>query len=217
MKLLKKEFRLCLHPAALMMLALSALILIPNYPYGVSFFYMTLGIFFVCLSGRENHDAAFTLGLPVSRRGLVRGRVLFASCLELMQLLACAVFCCIHARLLGNTPNEAGLDANIALFGEGFLLFGAFNAIFFPGYYRDVNRVGGPFIRSSVAIFLLITAEIVCTHAVPWVRDALDTPDPMYMEEKLGFLAFGAAVYAGLTALAIRVSARRFEALDLQL
>ena len=66
--LLKKEFRLCLHPAALVMLATSALLLVPNYPFGVSFFYMALGIFFICLDGRENHDAAFTLALPVSRR-----------------------------------------------------------------------------------------------------------------------------------------------------
>ena len=34
------------------MLALSALVLVPNYPYGVVFFYSTLGLFFICLGGR---------------------------------------------------------------------------------------------------------------------------------------------------------------------
>ena len=37
-KLLKKEWALCMHPAAWIMLGLTALILIPNYPYAVSFF-----------------------------------------------------------------------------------------------------------------------------------------------------------------------------------
>ena len=64
-KLLKKELALCLHPAAVVMLLLSALVLAPNYPYAVSFFYLTLGLFFICLGGRENHDVIFTLTLPV--------------------------------------------------------------------------------------------------------------------------------------------------------
>ena len=44
MKLLKKEFRLCLHPTGLIMPMLGSMVLIPNYPYAVSFFYMTLAI-----------------------------------------------------------------------------------------------------------------------------------------------------------------------------
>ena len=39
MNLLKKEFRLCMHPTAPMMLALSALILVPAYPYAITCFY----------------------------------------------------------------------------------------------------------------------------------------------------------------------------------
>ena len=72
MNLLKKELRLCLHPTAPLFLLLCAMILIPNYPYTVSFFYMTLGVFFICLTGRETHDAAFTAALPVSRADVFR-------------------------------------------------------------------------------------------------------------------------------------------------
>ena len=48
--LLQKELRLAMHPAALLFLALSALLIIPNYPYYVTFFYTTLGIFFYLLN-----------------------------------------------------------------------------------------------------------------------------------------------------------------------
>ena len=36
--LFKKEMRLAMHPASLGFLALSALLLVPNYPYYVTFF-----------------------------------------------------------------------------------------------------------------------------------------------------------------------------------
>ena len=54
--LLLKEWRLALHPAALLFLCLSSMLLIPSYPYFVIFFYTCLGLFFICLSGRENKD-----------------------------------------------------------------------------------------------------------------------------------------------------------------
>ena len=52
-KLLKKELKLCLHPAAVIMLGLTLLILIPGYPYTVSFFYVMLGLFFIAQGARE--------------------------------------------------------------------------------------------------------------------------------------------------------------------
>ena len=54
--LLRKELVLALHPTAPLFLALSAMLLIPNYPYLVAFFYTGLGVFFTCLNGRENDD-----------------------------------------------------------------------------------------------------------------------------------------------------------------
>ena len=217
LKLLNKEFKLCLHPTAPLMLLLSALILIPNYPYGVSFFYLTLGLFFCCLSARENHDATFTLTLPVSRRELVLGRILFAGCLQLIQLAFSGGMIALHNLLLPGVPNQAGLDASIALIGEGFIIYGIFNAVFFPELYKDLRKVGGPFLKASVALFAYMMLSIVATYAVPFVRDALDAPGTAHMGEKLAFAVIGAAIYAGLTFLSMERSSRRFERLDLQL
>ena len=216
MNLLKKEFRLCMHPTAPMMLALCAMILIPNYPYAVSCFYMTLAIFFTCLSGRENHDAAYTACLPVSRRDMVRGRMGLACILEGVQLLVCLGFICLRP-LIAPTDNAAGMDANIALIGEGLIVFGLFNVLFFPRWYRDINKVGAPFLIASAAVFLYIVCAIVSTYAVPFVRDVLDTPDPLHPGEKLAFAACAFLAFALLTFLGFRLSVRRFEQVDLQL
>ena len=118
MKMLMKEWKLCMHPTGYIMLLCAALILVPGYPYGVSCFYMGLAIYFICLTARENHDAAYTLTLPVSRRDAVRARILSARALEVIDLLLMAVFI-LMKQLIGNLPNPAGLDAGMALIGEG--------------------------------------------------------------------------------------------------
>lgn len=217
MKLLNKEFRLCMHPAAPIMLALSALILIPNYPYAVSYFYMTLGIYFICLDGRENHDPAFTLCLPVTRKQAVRGRVLFACCLEGTQLILCFLVMLAHRALLGPVPNEAGMDANIALTGQGLIAFGLFNLIFFPGWYRDINKLGGPFLRATAAVFLYIVLGVAATYALPFVRDVLDRPDGTGLTQRLIYDGAALIFFLAATLCAFRLSVRRFERQDLQL
>ena len=214
-KLLKKELSLCLHPAALLMLPLSALTLVPNYPYAVSFFYLTLGLFFICLDGRENHDVIYTLTLPVAKRDAVTARFLLAALLELVMLLLAFGFIRLHRVILPD-PNAAGMDANLSLIGEGFLFFGIYHLVFFPSYYRDVNKVGLSFIKGSVFAALFVIADIVLCYTLPFVRDVLDTPDPLNLGAKLVFLAVSVVSYAAATLLALRISQRRFEAQDIR-
>ena len=85
MRLLKKDFRLAMHPTVPIMLLSSAMVLIPNYPYPLSFFYTSMGIFFTCLLGRENRDVVFSMNLPVAKRDIVSSRLLFAVTVELCQ------------------------------------------------------------------------------------------------------------------------------------
>lgn len=216
MKMLAKEWKLCMHPTGYIMLLCTALILVPGYPYGVTCFYMGLAIFFINLTARENHDAAYTLTLPVSRRDAVRGRILFCTVLEIIDLLMMIPFILIkHA--IGAPPNPAGLNAGVALIGQGCILFALFNMVFFPIYYKDINKPGKAFTFAAAAVFLWIILEIVGKYAVPFYRDVLDQPDPRCMTDKLLFV-FGALVlFLAGTAWSIRFSTKKFEALDLSL
>lgn len=214
-KLLKKEWALCMHPAAWIMLGLAVLILIPNYPYAVSFFYMTLGIFFISMSVRENHDVTFTLTLPVEKRAIVTARICFAVELELISLLLASLMIPLHRALI-QTPNGAGMEANLALLGEGFLLYGVFHLLFFPAHFKDTSRIGVPFLIASAALFLLITADVVMSYALSFWRDVLDTPDPAHLSAKLIFLLSCVVFYLIATLLALRFSQRRFLKLDIR-
>lgn len=212
--LLHKELHLALHPTSILFLALSALLLVPGYPYLVTFFYTGLGIFFLCLNGREQHDVFYSLTLPVSRRDIVRARFLVTIGLQTLQLLLAVPFAWLRQRL-GIPANPVGMEANTALFGFALLLLGVFNVSFFGVYYRDVSRVGMAMVKSSLGVALVILLTESCTHAVPFFRDRLDSPDPAYLPEKLLVLGLGLLAYLLLTGLSYRQAVRNFSRQDL--
>ena len=211
--LMQKELKLAMHPAAIMFIALSALLIIPNYPYYVTYFYTSLGIFFICLSGRDNHDIFYSMTLPVSRADIVKSRMLTALLLETLQTLAAIPFALIRCRIIG-LPNLVGIDANAAFFGSAFVMLGIFNFVFFTNYYRNPDKVGKCFaIAATVEGVYLCVAETL-VHAVPFARDVLDTPVGNTLP-KLIVLFVGIAVYAVMFAVTLRVSVKRFGAVDL--
>ncbi len=216
MKLLKKEFMLYMHPTGYVMLLMSAFVLIPGYPYTVSCFYIGLSIYFICLTARENHDASYTLTLPVSREDAVRARILLCCGLELVQLVLMGLMILLK-KALGTMPNPAGLDAGVALIGDALITYAVFNMIFFPRYWRDINKPGVAFLFASAAVFAWIAAVIVFTYTVPFFRDVLDQPDPAFLSDKLLFVLGGLALYAAGTAMAARKSAQKFADVDLNL
>ena len=212
--LLKKELSLAMHPTAPIFLALSSMLLIPSYPYLVAFFYTGLAVFFMCLNGRENGDIPFTMLLPVAKRDIVRARFLVVIGLQMLQILLAVPFIYLR-QMIPPQGNAAGMDANIALLGCAFVLYGGFNAVFFGGYYRNVNKVGAPSLLSSVWVFVWIAIVEVSVFVVPFVRDRLDTTGPQYLPEKFIVLVLGIAVYTVLTVTAYRKAVIHFEEQDL--
>lgn len=212
--LLKKELLLSLHPTAPMFLLLSAMLLIPNYPYYVVFFYTGLAVFFTCLLGRENNDVYYTLSLPVAKKAVVQGRFACVVLLELLQLAIAVPFAFLRQKMPVG-PNMVGMDANIALFGFAFLMLGIFNSVFFYIYYKDVQKVGSAFVWSSVAVFLYILLAETAAHVIPFVKNYLDTPDPLHLPQKMIVLTIGALLYGLLTYMVYQKSIKHFEAYDL--
>lgn len=212
--LLYKEMRLALHPTNILFIPLAMMLFIPNYPYLVVMFYTCLGIFFMCQFGRENNDVFFTLTLPVEKRRAVLARITTACMLEIGEIIACVPIALIKVKLT-TARNYADMDVNIALFALAFMMFGLFNIVFFPGYYKNVKKVGKPFVFGSVAVFAFIGVEITLCYAAPFFKNRLDTPDPQYIAEKLVLLAVGIAAFFLLTLAAYKLSAKRFERQDI--
>lgn len=198
-----KQLRLTAHPMNFVFLLSAGMLLIPNYPYTVAFFYVTLGLFFTFLNGREQRDHLFLALLPLRKRDTVKCSLLFSVLIQLCSIgLAGLVVWIAPGR-----DNLAGIDANPALLGMAFLLFAAFNGIFFPSFYRTGYKVGTAFLKANIATVLVLGLDIVLPHLVPW----LDGRDPrQYL-----VLAVAGGVYGLVTWLAYRRSADLFERVDL--
>ena len=213
-RLLRKELRLAVHPSNYIFLSLSAMLLIPSYPYYVIFFYTTLGLFFLCLNGRENHDIEYSMLLPIPKRAIVKARIGFAVVVELAQLLLCVPFMLLHTQL-GLGSNDVGMDANLSFVALSLVLLGIFNISFFPQYYRNPNKIGKSYVLTSVWLFVYMGVAEGLTHVVPVFRDVLDTPDPLFLPAKLLVLAIGALTFLLLTFIATHISIQRFSQYDL--
>ena len=216
-KMLKKEFSLCLHPTAIIFLALSLLVFAPNYPYEVIFFFSGLSTFFICLTARENGDVAFSCFLPVKKSFVPLSRILMTVILQCSLLVITAVMVAIKEIVFPAELqiNLAGDMANIAFLGFGAAILGVFNIIFFPLHFKSPDKVGVPFVLASVAIFVIITLLIVLRWTVPFFSQTLLTVDPENIGSKITVLAVGIVLYALLTFGAARLSVKRFEKVDL--
>lgn len=212
--LIQKEWRLVVTPVPLLFLLLSGLVLIPSYPYLVTFFYTTLGIFLMMQAARENNDAAFCMLLPLAKRSLVTARFSTVVTLELLQILVCVPFALLRASY-GHIGNEVGLEANTALFGIALMQLALFNLTFLPMHYKNGYDLGKPFLLSSIFQFLFILVAEACTHFVPYLSTTCQSYGARDQLSQLPLLLAGAVVYAGGTWLAHRICVKRYEKVDL--
>ena len=217
LKLLKKEFSLCLHATSILFLTFCAFVFIPNYPYEVMYFFSGLTVFFVCLTARENGDTLFSCTLPVKKRDVAVARVLFCTIFQITLLVLTGVCIAVKETLfpVAAQVNFAGSTANLALLGHGGVLLGLFNLIFFPWHFKNPTKVGLPFFVAAIAQFLLIGLLIVLRFVCPVYCDLLVAPDPENMGVKAIFFSVGIVFYLGATAFAAFLAARRFEQTDL--
>ena len=210
--LLYKEWKLAIHPTGYIFLLFGVMLLIPNYPYFVAFFYQTLAIFFTFMNGNTTNDIFFTALLPVRKRDVVKARLGAVIGLEVLQMLIAVPFAILRSQIIP-TENLAGLDASLALFGLVFIMFGVFNVVFLPQFYRTGYKTGAPYLLATLVMTLVIVAAELVIQLTPALKQALDTPACTLPQ--IIVLFAGLLIFALLNLVAYRRSASAFERLDL--
>lgn len=210
--LLNKELRLAAHPSLFIFMCMGALVLIPAYPYGVVFFFGCLGLFQSFMFDRETRDVFYTALLPLPKRDVVRGKLLLAVFSQLVQLALSLPFAFLRTLYLPE-GNPVGIEANAAWYGFGLMIYGVFNLVFFTRFYKTAYKAGTSFLTALVPVVLGIFLMEALVHFpdLGW----LDGVDAASQLRQLPLLLAGSAVYAVLNVLAFRLSARRFERVDL--
>lgn len=211
--LLYKQFRLVCHPMTLIFCLFGIMVLIPNYPYTVIFFYVMLGLFFTFLNIREQKDIYYSALLPVPKRDTVKAGCAFVVIIEVLSLVVLIPCSLLAVHLQPGKDNLVGLDPNLALLAAGFLLYAVFNGVFLPSFYANGYKVGMAFINAVIPTTLAMGALEALPHfpALTW----LDDLDAATQVRLLPALIASVLIYAGGMALTFRASARRYEKVDL--
>ena len=216
LNLIKKEIALCMHPTAFIFLFFAVLVFVPNYPYEVIFFFSCLSVFFCCMMARENGDIAFSCALPVKKEHIPLAKMLVVFGLQGIVLLLVGIIGAVKGAVLPAEQyvNQAGISANLALVGNGAVLLGVFNLIFFPRYFKSPDKIGVPFVMGAIGVFLLIGVFIALRWATPLYSVTLNGLNLQNIGAKAIALTIGLIVYIILSAISCKLSMKRFQRID---
>ena len=211
--LLYKQFRLVCHPMTLVFCLFGIMVLIPNYPYTVIFFYVMLGLFFTFLNIREQKDIYYSALLPVPKRDTVKAGCAFVVIIEVLSLVVLIPCSLLAVHLQPGKDNLVGLDPNLALLAAGFLLYAVFNAVFLPSFYANGYKVGIAFLKAVIPTTLAMIVLEALPHfpALTWLDD-LDAATQLRL---LPVLIGSVLIYAGGMALTFWRAAAQYEKVDL--
>lgn len=213
--LIYKELKLSMHPTVYIFFALSAMLLIPSYPYYVAFYYTCLSIFFVFLNGRETKDVLFTVLLPIRKRDCVKARLISITLIELIQIALSVPFAVLSTKINPNGGNAVGIEPNVAFYGLVLVMYTIFNLVYVPAFYKTAYNIGKPFVKASVLMFLFIAAAESLVHIPTPLKGYLDASDSASQLRQLPVLAAGILIYALGALLTLKLSGKRLEAVDL--
>jgi len=210
-QLLYKEFKLAINPLFCLIALTSFLVLIPSWPYFIApmyFFFITAPNLFGLF--KSNEDVRFSVMLPVRKRDVVKARFASIILLELLQIAVVVIAALIyHSIYTGHT--NFFFNLNVAFFGFLFVIFGLFNIAFFPMYYKTAYKMGA----STVVGMIVALAAMVVVEALVYIPGLqfLNSMEDLLLQ--IPVLIGGIIVFALLNFIAFRVSAKRFERVDL--
>lgn len=210
--MLGKEARLVAHPTSIVFSLLGCLVLVPAYPYSAIFLFGCLAVYTTFMNAREVGDFWYTAVLPMSRQESVLSKCMLIVSFQLGQLLLSMPFAFLR-NVLKIPNNPVGLDATLAWYGFGLLVYGVFDWVFLTSFYQNGYRVGRAFLLACIPLFIMMFMMETAAHvpALSW----LDGCRPDQLRMQLPVLLAGMSGYPVMLLLAYRVSAKRYEMVDL--
>lgn len=211
--LLQKELRLAAHPNLYIFTLLGVLVIVPNYPYGMVFLFGCLAPFITYMYGRETNDIFYTALLPVKKRDTVKAKILLLVLAQMTQIAISLPFAFLRVHVLPPGGNVAGIEANVAYYGFGLIIYTLFNVLFITEFFKTAYKAGRAFLIAIVPAALATVVMEVIVHFPQFAW--LDSVAPGDLVKQLPILLVGMVVYGMGVWLAYAVAARRFERVDL--
>ena len=212
--LIYKDFKLSIHPFFLLLpLLTGALMLIPGWLYLFVFMYFSfITVPNILANYKTNNDLMLSTLMPVVRKDIVLSRILSMIILEFLHILVAIFFAYMNFKLYDNTWFIFILP-NMAYFGIAFIMYGIFNVVLFPLYFRTGYYYG---FATSVAVFFMVAFSGVVEYLAlknEWVHEFFRGSHGMIWH--LGLLIIGILLFILLNVVAYIISKKRFEKADL--
>jgi hypothetical protein len=200
-------------PINLLFLLSPLLVLIPGYPYAVSFIYLPIGLIQMFNLGRENNEIYYSALLPVRKNSFVKSRFLLVIGLQVADLLL--TIPCLYLNGALKIINYAGLEANWALEGLGLIMFGLFNVIFLTMFYKTGVKSGIPFLLAfSIMLIVGESLDLVFSFVKPF-PSLLDTTIFQINWAQGAVFASGLLIYILLTLASYLLSIQEAEKIEI--
>jgi ABC-2 type transport system permease protein len=213
--LLYKDFRLFWSAPLFLCLLFGAFLLIPHWLYFIAFGYiMWIGFVAAFFIGRSNQDIIFSVSLPIRKKDTVMARVCSIAVIELLQIIVAIPFAVINSVIYPQS-NGVGMNPNFAFFGSIFIMYAIFNIIFLPWFYKTAYNIGKPMLLAVIASTVFVIAANVAVMVAPVLNNNLNGPGATNFACQLTALLTGIAIFVLLTWLSYKISANRFEKVDL--
>ena len=226
-KLLKKEFLLSLNPNVIIMGLLGITIAIPSYPAFVGFFYILGGLCSIMPRAAADKDLEYTAMLPIPKHDVVVSKMLLFIALEVGTMLFTVPFALLRVfvfdpQLFAAAQGEdlasmVSMEPSLSTFGFAFLIFGIYNIIFFPWFYKNPTKINAPQLVSTILTMVISIVFMVLSFAIPSLTFA-SLSDPSYpfaLALQLGILLGGLLIGGLLTFFAAKLASKHFEKVDI--
>lgn len=185
---------------------LSVLFFIPQWIFSIVFLYFFwISVIQIYVTYRAQSDYAFLSMLPVTKKDIVKSKVISLVILESIHILLGVIFGIIHNLIYGST--NFLMDINPAFFGVIFVMFGLFNIIFLPGYFKTAYKYGLPAIIGAVATLLFAAFFEVGAIAIPFVSNIVESNSTGI---QILVLVVGIAIFIGLNVIATIKSTKNY-------
>lgn len=131
---------------------------------------------------------------------------------QMTQIIISLPFAFLRVHILPE-GNVAGIEANVAYYGFRFMIYAIFNVIFLTKFFKTAYKVGKAFliaiIPATIAVFVM--EMIIHFPKFQW----LDSLELEVMLHQLPILVIGIIIYIVAMFFAYKISASRFERVDL--
>jgi hypothetical protein len=215
--LVKKDLKLGVSPIFLVMpLLTGALMLIPAWIYVlVPLYFCWITVPNMFAGFKAQNDLLFTTMMPVTKRDMVKARVSVVVLLELLHIGIAMIFG-IFTFLLYPDMIYYFFAPTLGFWGVCLAMFGIFNLVFIPMYYKTAYNYGK-------ATFASIAAAMLFAGIAQWVGISNSNVADVFTGSRMDDMALqasilvaGIAIFAAFTAIAYRVGFNRFQKVEAQ-